>query len=185
MAWKFWKKNRKLSDADIRAGDSTRYLYKGEIPKDPQEAYDKAVALLKEAGYQLKKKPGLIKSGMDFTTTLSKTIWLAGNWDEYSLESKAKILWHELVHTRQRQAWGFAKYALRYKSAEGRWRMEAPAYRESIRAMKAIGKGASDKAVRSWISSKIDSMRQDYKLTALDAGQYRRETQKIWMREVA
>jgi len=185
MAWKFWQKNRKLSSSDLKAGASTAYLYKGTIPNDPQEAYDKAVALLNEAGYKLKKKPGLIKSGMDFTTTLSKTIWLAGNWDEYSLESRAKILWHELVHTRQRKAWGFTKYAWRYKSAEGRWRMEAPAYRESIRAMKAIGKGASDKAVRQWITSKIDSMRTSYKLTALDSGQYKRETEKIWLKEVA
>ena len=43
MAWKFWKKNRKLSSRDLKAGKSTRYLYDGEIPNDPQEAYDKAV----------------------------------------------------------------------------------------------------------------------------------------------
>lgn len=184
MAWKFWKKNRKLSSSDLKAGKSTRYLYKGDIPKDPQEAYDKAVELLKKAGYKLKHKRGITKNGMDFTTTLSRTIWLAGNWESRSLESKAKILWHELVHTRQRKAWGFTKFVWRYKSAEGRWRMEVPAYRESIRAMQAIGKGASDKKVRDWIERRMKNMRSSYKLTKLDKSQYNRETKKVWMREV-
>ena len=185
MAWKFWKKNRKLSSKDLKAAKSTRYLYDGEIPNDPQEAYDKAVKLLKKNGYRLKDKPGITKNGMNFTTTLSRTIWLAGNWEDRSLESKAKILWHELVHTRQRKAWGFTKFAWRYKSAEGRWRMEVPAYRESIRAMKAIGKGANDKAIKGWIERRMKNMRSGYKLGKLSKSQYEKETKAIWSKELS
>jgi hypothetical protein len=183
MAWQFWKTDRKLSSKEINEGASTRFLYTDEFPHDPKEALAKAEKLLKDAGYSIVEKPGLTRAGREFSTTLRKRIWVEEGWEALSVESRAEVLFHELVHVRQRHAWGHAKFLWRYKSAEGRWCIEVPAYRESIRAMKAIGHSLTEQGVEKYVDYKVPSMRTDYLMTALDGDQYSRETRRIWLME--
>ena len=185
MSWKFWKKNRKLRKSLLEEAKSERFLYSGTIPKDADESLAEAKRLLKEAGYSFCRRSSRFEHGRKFTMTLRRRIALSGNWSKYSTAHKAEILWHELVHVRQRKAWGHARFLARYITAEGRWRIEVPAYRESLRAKKAISKGYTQQAVRNYITGKIKSMRASYKLEKLDTGQYKRETQKIWFLEAA
>jgi hypothetical protein len=188
MAWnpfRVFKKNRKLTKGQIRSASSERYLYGGEIPSDPAKALAKAEAELKKAGYKFVRRTSTFEHGRKFTMTLRRKIALSGRWDTYSTAKKAEILWHELVHVRQRKRWGHAKFLSRYITAEGRWMIEVPAYRESIRAKKAMGKGYTEKQVKDYVEHKIDSMRKSYKLGRLSKSHYERETRKIWNREAA
>lgn len=184
MGWRFWKKNRKLTKSQIKTASSTQFLYDGDVPRDPKEALAKAERLLKDAGYRFVQRTDTFEHGQKFTMTLRKRIALAADWDKRSDESKAKILWHELVHVRQRKAWGHTKFLARYATAEGRWMIEVPAYRESLRMMKRIGTQDTSKQLAAYISHKVDSMRGDYGLKKLEPTQYRRETSQIWRREL-
>jgi hypothetical protein len=188
MAWnpfKVFKKDRKLTSGQIKSARSTKHLFSGKIPSDPKKALAMAEAELKKAGYKFVRRTSTFDHGRKFTMTLRKRIALSGKWDTYSTDKKAEILWHELVHVRQRKAWGHTKFLRRYATAEGRWMIEVPAYRESIRMKKLFAKKYTKKNVEDYVEAKIDSMRDSYALKRLSKSHYERETRKIWMKEAA
>jgi len=185
MGWnpfRVFKKNRKLSGDLIKWAASDKYLYNEKIPEDPDDSLALTKALLKKAGYKFCRRKGTFEHGRKFTMTLRRRIALSANWDKYSTAKQAEILWHELVHVRQRKSWGHAKFLRRYVTAEGRWLIEVPAYRESIRAKKALEDYDSGK-VKKYIEFKVGSLWKNYKLGRLHKDQYEKETEEIWMKE--
>ena len=133
MGWnpfRVFRKNRKLSKNFLKWAALDTYLYDEKIPEDPEDSLALAKALLKKAGYKFCRRKGTFEHGRKFTMTLRRRIALSANWDKYSTAKQAEILWHELVHVRQRKRWGHEKFLRRYITAEGRWLIEVPAYRE-------------------------------------------------------
>jgi hypothetical protein len=174
--------NKRLRSSDLRIARSDQFLADiGDIPRDFDKAYFKAQALIKDAGWRFKKRSGATAHGRKFTMTLSKTIWLSAGWDDYEVWKKASILWHELVHVRQRQAWGHSKFLSRYSTARGRWYIEVPAYRMSVRAYERLSGGKFNGT--NYIQAKLTSFRKDYWLRQINYSQYFSETQKIWNQE--
>jgi hypothetical protein len=173
---------QKLRSSDKKLAASTQFLVDvKEIPKDPEEAYHKAQRLIREAGWTFKTRSGKTKHGRKFTMTLRKVIWLASGWDDYPIWKKATILWHELVHVRQRERWGHSKFLRRYATARGRWYIEVPAYRMSIRVYEHLSGGKFN--ATNYVKDKLKSFRKNYWLGQLDSRQYHAETQKIWYLE--
>jgi hypothetical protein len=167
---------------DIQEANSERFLFDPwEIPMDWQAAYQKARDLIEAEGWTFKRRSGFTDHGRKFTMTLRKVIWVSASWDKYPAWKKAAILWHELVHVRQRKAWGHTKFLSRYATARGRWVIEVPAYRMSIRVYERLSNGDFNAA--EYIGSKLNTFRQDYLLESLDFEQYKQETQKIWFQE--
>lgn len=113
--------------------------------------------------------------------TMRKVIYLASGWDDYPVWKKAALLWHELVHIRQRQKWGHASFLKRYASARGRWYIETPAYRMSIRCYERMSGGQFNGT--QYIEEKVASFRKSYWLKQIKYSQYKSETARIWKQE--
>jgi hypothetical protein len=174
--------NKKLRSSDLKLGRSDEFLADiKDIPKDPEQAYIKARKLIGDAGWKFKPRKGRTEHGRKFTMTMSKTIYLAAGWDDYPIWKKATILWHELVHIRQRQKWGHAKFVACYGTVRGRWRIEVPAYRMSIRCYERLSGGKFNGT--AYIKDKLGSFRKSYWLKQLKYTQYYAETQKVWNQE--
>jgi len=173
---------KKLRASDLKHGRSDYFLPDiGEIPKDPQEAYDKAYKLIEDAGWTFKEREGLIEHGRKFTMTLRKIIWLSAGFHEKEIWQKAAILWHELIHVLQRKKWGHSLFLRRYATARGRWLIEAPAYRMSIRVYERLSGGKFH--ATNYVNAKLISFRKDYWLGTIDKSQYEKETRAIWFKE--
>lgn len=179
MAW--WsRKLPKKRHRDHAASD--RDLYSGKIPNDPDAALAKAMKLIGAYGWKLVKRSGKTVHGRRFTMTLRRTIWLVSRWDDYSVERQARILWHELVHIRQRKRLGHAKFLARYMFAGWRWALETAAYRETVRAKVALGAGPDE--VRGWVERKLPRFREGYALKSISRYRFETETRKLWLREL-
>lgn len=172
----------KLSKKQLREGRSEKFLYPAlEIPQDPDEAYEKAKSLILAAGWKIERRTGKTAHAKKFTMTLRNSIKLAAKWDSYSKPQQAMILWHELVHVRQRKAWGHAKFVFRYASAKGRWAIETPAYRMSVRVYERLSKGKFN--ATDYVEYKLDSMYKSYWLSSLNKKHYKDKTRAIWLLE--
>jgi len=163
-----------------------------EIPTEIPWAYRKAYQRVLDAGWDFKNRSGTTAHGRKFTMTLRRTIWLASDWEEKHEGHKAAILWHELVHIAQRKAMGDAKFLAMYATVGGRWELEVPAYRMSLRVYEKLagptGTPGKDWDGFAWIEKKLQSFRKDYWLggpLGLNQEQYETETRKIWSREIA
>lgn len=168
---------RRLSRKEIARGASTRYLDTG-IPDDPEESLAEVTRRIKEAGWGFYTRKDTY-NGRKYSITLRRRIGLSANWKSYSTIQKASILWHELVHIRQRQAMGHSRFVSRWLlSPFGRWSLETPAYRQSIVAYEAMSQGRFNGT--AYTKNKVVSMRKGYKLTRIDSKQYAEETTNIW-----
>jgi len=168
--------------SDLRHARSDYFLPDiGEIPKDPQEAYDKAYNLIKEAGWSFKNRKGTFSHGRKFTMTLRKIIWLSSGFHKKEIWEKAALLWHEYIHILQRKKWGHASFLRRYATARGRWYIETPAYRMSIRVYERLSGGKFN--ATKYVESKVPSMRKSYWLGLIKNSQYKTETARIWLQE--
>ena len=126
--------NLRLRSSDMKLARSDEFLFGAhEIGNNHQAALRKAQQKIRDAGWNFKVRPGAIRHGRKFTMTMRKTIYLSSKWESYPAWKRAAILWHELVHIRQRKKWGDAKFLSRYATARGRWASEVQAYRMSIR----------------------------------------------------
>ena len=167
----------KIRKSEIARADSTAHLDDG-IPEDPQEAFSEAKSRIRLAGYGFFNRPDTY-NGRKYTVTFRRRIGLSAKWNSYPIEVKAGILWHELVHIRQREALGHAKFVSRWLlSPFGRWSLEVPAYRQTIRVYETITRGAFN--ATEYANNKVISMRKGYKLGRIDYEQYVEETLGIW-----
>lgn len=172
----------KITRSQLRRASSDQFLIDfGDIPKDVDDAYEMARGLILNSGWKFVRRSGATAHGRKFTMTLRRNIFLADGWDDRSTSSKAGILFHEYVHVLQRKAWGHTRFLGRYGNARGRWEIEVPAYRMSIRVYERFSGGKFN--ATKYVESKIRTMRKDYWLGSIDWKQYERETKKIWLKE--
>jgi hypothetical protein len=185
----------KLSGERIRRASSERYLAGWEEIPGATElgwSYRKAYQRVLDAGWDFKPRKGVAlgaKHAKKFTMTMRKTIWLASDWEDKHIGHKAAILWHELVHIAQRRELGDAKFLAMYATAGGRWELEVPAYRMSLRVYEKLTEGQGSFDGAAWIEKKLPSFRESYWLggaagLGINPEQYERETRKIWSREL-
>ena len=170
---------QRIRPKDLQMARSERFLtHHWDIPKHPGRAYLKARFLIQEAGWGFKSQNTGTRFSRMFTVTMNHNIWLSESWEEYPVWKKAMILWHELVHIRQRQEWGHTRFLLRYMTPRGRWAIEVPAYRMSIRVCERLSQGEFNST--AYIHKKINSFRQNYRLQLINYPQYKTETLIIW-----
>ena len=173
---------KKLRSSDLKHGKSDYFLPDiSEIPKDPQEAYDKAYKLIKDAGWVFKERKGTTSHGRKFTMTLRKIIWLSAGFHEKAVWQQAAILWHEYIHVLQRKKWGHSLFLRRYATARGRWLIETPASRRSIRVYERLSGGKFN--ATKYVEAKLTTFRKSYWLGTLSKSQYKNETRRIWLQE--
>ena len=126
---------------DIARARSARYLstYLGKM----RAADDVAAYFLRRfraMGYRMayKKGPKGWKAAR-MTTTMRRTVYLGTNWAKKGADERAALLAHEYVHARQHR--GYKGFLARYVfDSRFRWAVEAQAYRESVRAYRAMGR---------------------------------------------
>lgn len=168
---------KRLSRRELARGRSTRHLDTG-IPEDPEESLAEAKRRIEDAGWGFYTRRDTY-NGRKYSITLRRRIGLSADWESYSIPKKAAILWHELVHIRQRQAMGHSRFVARWLlSPFGRWSLEVPAYRQSIAAYEAMSQGRFNGT--AYTKAKASSMRKGYRLGRIDSKQYNQETTKIW-----
>lgn len=73
-------------------------------------------------------------------TAFSRQLKLPRTWNKLKIWEKAALLAHERVHYRQKKRYGFARFDAKYVF-DPRFiiAMETPAYRENLRAYRAMG----------------------------------------------
>jgi len=116
-------------------------------------------------GKKLKVLPKSSFFGPNFakmTTTYWNQIRLGKNFSKYSLEDQAAIWAHEFVHVEQWERYGVIKFAGLYLGARHSWAFEMQAYRESVRAKKALGYSSRD--VQEFINRLPKSIWKGYPL---------------------
>lgn len=156
-------------DAYVSMARDTRDLAKpGEIPHDPQEAFDKAIQVIEGYGVAIVQKPVTGKEQFDrFNTALPSAIYVKPGFFEQPIHIQANTLWHEIVHIRQWRRLGVRQMAVLWTVyAEGRWALETVAYRESARNIRrwqpyynfTVGEWAPGRAKRFWESYALDTM---------------------------
>lgn len=158
-------------DTYVKWARDTRDLAKpGEIPLDPQEAFDEAVRVITEDyGLKIVQKPFTGKDQFDrFTTTLPSAIYVKPGFYDQDIRTQANTLWHEIVHVRQWKRLGVEQMAVRWTVfPEGRWSLETVAYRETARSIRRfhtsydLSKWAPERAKSFWDSYALNTM-SDY-----------------------
>lgn len=155
----------------------------GYIPENPDEAYQKALDEVDRLGLRLVGKNEGVHAQWDgFSTTFPDTILLAADWDDKSIQSKAEILWHELVHKRQWDRLGREVFIARYSVAAGRWGLEVPAYRESFRVEKLFG--VPEDKIRENMERRAESLFVSYALGGSMPECTKQTSVEIWSTEL-
>jgi len=143
------------------------------VTDDPASNVKTAVALLDKRGIRLTER-----DAARFTTATRYTLRLGkGFWDK-PVETQAVVLSHELVHYCQRDALGNDAFELSYLTSSGRWRVEVPAYSQSIITLRVQGMSAAEAG--TYIEDRLEKMRDFYWLWDIDQIQYDTETRKAW-----
>ncbi len=143
----------KLRKRDIALAESRRFLsprLEQDWEGSAQELHDQCEDQLVALGYRFVYKKGP-KSWRwkRFTTTMRRRIYLGVGWRKKNIRNRATILAHELVHALQWK--GLRAFGTRYVlSTRFRWAVETQAYRESCRAMRAMG--MAEQAVQAYAS---------------------------------
>lgn len=169
-------------DTYLKWAKETRDLAKdGEIPSDPAEALKKAKEEIEALGIKIVEKPKTGKEQFDgFTTTMPQNIYVAPGFWETPVDKQAQTLWHEIVHVRQWQRLGPEKFATRWLVyAHGRWSLETPAYRESMRVLKIFG--VRDEKIREVAPKYAEMFYESYALYTMPKECTLATTVDIWL----
>lgn len=120
---------------------STQYLdLVGDVPADAESAAVFCEAQIRELGWTLQPKGADPETQWGrFTTTSANVlpvVLLGTSWPDKTTEQRARTLCHELVHCYQWDDLGDGVFPPTYLLSEGRWSLEVPAYRMSLRVWK-------------------------------------------------
>lgn len=182
MGWFRWPK-AKIRSRDIKYASSSRYLTPLEdMPADPAKMKEWAKRRILKRGWKFKVRDGITAAQRRFTMTLRRIVYLVSGWKSYSVAKQAQILVHEDTHCWQRRWLSHVRFETRYLHAVGRWRLEMPAYRMTIRAK--IRQGYSKKQIERYIEYKLSSFYDGYKLGRIPYGSFAHHTRSIWKLEL-
>lgn len=160
-----------LTPADIAAAESDECAIEW-ITSDPGSNRKQALALLDDLGIKIveRKADGFALAG-------ARRLFVGADFHGKTYAVQSVTLTHELYHYCQRDA-SDKLFEAAYMHSAGRWRIETPAWSQSIRTM--LRQGASDRYVAKFIDTKLVSMRDFYWLHDIDPAQYELETRRIW-----
>lgn len=153
----------------------------GEIPEDPVEAYNKAKEILDSRGVQIIPKAEGIEDWSRFNTTFPESVYVSKRYPTYDEAKKAAILWHEIVHLREYDRHGVAKFFTIYAFAEGRWALEVQAYRESFRIKRMWGE--DEESIQAAMQPRIELIYEGYKLDQMPKQCAVQAAVEIWKRD--
>jgi hypothetical protein len=162
----------RLTEADVEAAADVSCAQEW-VASEPGENRDEALRLLKERDIPVIERPGV-----RFTTALRGQLRVGRGFSEKPVSLQAVILTHELEHYCRRDKIGDNAFDKGYAHSAGRWRVETPAYGQSIATL--VAQGANEEAVAQYIDEQLVSMRDFYFLHDIDPEQYEEETRKIW-----
>jgi hypothetical protein len=155
---------------------------RGEIPTDPQEAYDKALGIVEAKGIKIVPKENRKSEFSNFTTTFPTAIFVAGDWDKFPIKTKAETMWHEVVHVNQWDRLGIEVFVINYAVTEGRWALEVPAYRESLRVWKTFG--LPNKELIKMAQRRAEDLYEGYMLHSMPKKCMFEKTLDIWLSDL-
>lgn len=148
-----------------------------DVPQDPQEAYAKALVYLEEHEVSISTK-GDGDPTADFTTTLPGQIFLSAKFSALPIQYQAATLWHEIVHVNQWERMGKDVFIQHYAYSEGRWALEVPAYRQSLRLVRKFGMDPS--AYESYKTGRFNALYDKYALGTMPRECAEEHTLAIW-----
>lgn len=105
-----------------------------EVPGDAAAARDLCLGEISRRGFLTFLKPEEER----VATTVPYAVFLGKKFDDEPAEGQAAVACHELVHVKWEQAVGLHAAKI-YATTYGRLAVEANAYRESYRVMRAVG----------------------------------------------
>lgn len=112
-------------------------------------------------------------------TAFSHKLKLPRTWDKLETWEKAALLAHERVHYRQKRRYGYARFDAKYVF-DPRFiiAMETPAYRETLRAFRAMG--ASEEGLENY-ARRVDNILWDLYPTVrmLDRREVRKHVTRV------
>lgn len=152
------------------------------IPTDPQAAFDMALKFIRDSGRQLIQKPKLDIPFDRFTTTLQYYIYVGVNFYKNSVAKQAEIMWHEIVHVYQWERFK-SEMVLLYPATHGRFSLEGPAYRMTVR-MK-IHFGATPEEIVAWIPLRGESFYRSYVLHSIPRKCFDQQVMTVWTADLA
>jgi len=161
----------RLTPADIAAAESD-VCVQDWVGPHPGPNRAKALSLLDDRGVVVIERRVLRR-----TTAYARRLRVGKDFWKRPLAEQSAILSHELVHYCQRDLLGDEQFVVDYGDSVGRWRLEVPAYAQTIRTMILQGDG---KWVDGYIDDRIPRMRNFYLLWNIDPAQYETETRRIW-----
>lgn len=161
-----------LSEADIVYAKSTDCLH--EITGDPAQDLASVEAFLNERAVRIQE---LKKDIWPFATALRGRVLVPQGFNERTAASRAALLNHERVHYCERDQFEGNDFERAYAKSTNRFRFEIPAYRMSVRVMKAQGK--TDAALCKYINHRVERLRDGYLLWDLEPEQYEAEARRI------
>lgn len=167
----------RLRDRDIRVAESTQYLAQTPPTGNPEQDLKTVMDSIGSKGWSLVER-GENNPFADWTTTFHRKIALSNGFYEQPVWEQSWTLWHEDVHVEERIDIGRHRFNIRYMGSQ-RHRLiyEVPAYRESVRGLKA--RGANDREIAAYISHVIKILRYKYRITMLRKKGARKEIRRI------
>ncbi len=153
------------------------------VPINHEASLREAKRVIGSYGYLIRRRRGISKHAQRFTMTLRHNVWLSTRWPEMSTGVQSQILWHEIVHIRQRARMGHSKFEMCYLTSRGRWLLEVPAYRMSIRASERMTNGLFD--TEEYIHRTIYKFRSAYLLKTINRADFFYHTRDILNREAS
>jgi hypothetical protein len=161
-----------LKAADVEAAADTS-CYQAWVTGDPQADLDEGLRLLAE------RKVKIVEGNpIAMATALKHRLLVAPGFAKLDASKKSALLAHELVHYCQRDTMGSVAFEQSVGHSAGRWRIEVPAYAQSL--ISYTKQGAPAEALDAYVEETLQRLRDNYWLHDIQPGEYERETRKIW-----
>lgn len=164
-------------DYYVRMAHDTQDMGTDPIPADPREAIAKALLDLEDRGVVVSEKSKSDPTA-EFSMALPGRVLLSHGFYMMDDRMQAATLWHELVHVRQWERLGERNFLRHYVMAEGRWALEVPAYRESLRVMRHFE--MSEDGLKKAAKGQFDSLYEKYGIGTMPRECTEQMTFTIW-----
>jgi hypothetical protein len=125
----------------VEAEDFTRYDLRGG-PADiasPELIVEQCLIAVELSGYRVERKADR-SPAPGFSSVIGGALWLSADWDAKPVHLQAKVLTHELIHIRQRERIGSAKYSVSYLRPRNAWIWEVQGYAQGVRTLVRVGR---------------------------------------------
>ena len=161
-----------LSAEDIAAANDTN-CHQYWVTGDAQADLDEALKQLAE------RKVKIVEGNpIAMATALKHRLFVSPGFAKLAVAQKAPLLAHELVHYCQRDQMGSVAFEQSVGHSKGRWRIEVPAYAQSI--ISHAKQGIDPQVLADYTDELLHKLRDNYWLHDIAPEDYERETLNAW-----